>query len=59
MFYTLDEVKAAVNEGHEVFWTNGAYKVISQFGEYFVKCTFNNSMVGLTLAYKPEDFFRK
>lgn len=60
----LEEIKAAVNAGKIVHWATGAYIVTKdKRDEYYIKCTLNNSCIGLvwadgtTMNGKPEDFF--
>lgn len=46
---TLEEIKEAVNSGKKVNWINKAYEVIvDKRGEFMIKCTINNSCIGLT-----------
>lgn len=45
---TLDEIKAAVDEGKIVKWVNNAYQVIKDnLGQYLIICHLNNSCIGL------------
>ncbi len=60
------EIKKAVDEGKNVYWSNLGYKVVKDKNdEYLIKCTVNNSCIGLTwqdgttLNGKEEDFFIK
>lgn len=62
----LEEIKKAVDEGKIVHWANEAYKVIKDdVGQYFIRCTLNNDLIGLTwrdgvtLNGKEEEFFTK
>jgi hypothetical protein len=46
---TLEEIKEAVTSGKKVNWINKAYEVIvDKRGEFMIKCTINNSYIGLT-----------
>lgn len=60
----LEEIKAAVEAGKKVHWASTGYEVQkSGSGNWFIVCTANNYMVGLTHADgitmngKPDDFF--
>lgn len=44
----LKTIKKAVDEGKTVNWFNPHYKVIKQFGEYFIYCSVNTHRVRLT-----------
>lgn len=45
----LNEIKAAVDAGKTVCWSNSGYRVIKDSkGQYLIKCLMNNSMIGLT-----------
>ena len=62
---TLEEIKSAVESGQKVFWKNTGYEVIKdRIGQWFIKCNFNNHLIGLTHADKvtmngkPEDFWK-
>ena len=61
---TLEQIKAAVDNGHTVHWMNPGYKVIKdQRGEYQIVFTPNNHCIGLThrdgvtLNGKPTEFY--
>jgi hypothetical protein len=61
---TLDEIKAAVNAGKTVHWTNLGYEVIKdQCGRYLIVFTPSGYCIGLThrdgvtMNGKPEEFF--
>lgn len=61
---TTQEIKNAVDSGKKVFWKSNAYIVVKDSkGEYLIKCTINNSCIGLTWADnvtlngKESDFF--
>jgi len=61
---SLDAIKRAVADGKKVHWKTRAYVVIEDRpGHWMVKCTLNNSCIGLTwrdgvtMNGKPEDFF--
>lgn len=63
-YMTLEEIKAAVDEGKTVHWANEGYKVVKGAnGEYLVCFTANNHCIGLTwrdgktLNGKPDEFF--
>jgi hypothetical protein len=57
---TLDQIKSAVDAGHEVYWKTTMYRVRTSGGEYVIQC--GASIIGLTWADgttlngKPEDF---
>jgi hypothetical protein len=60
----LEEIKQAIKEGKRVFHHNEAYEVIQDnIGQYLIKCTVNNSCIGLTwqdkvtLNGQEKDFF--
>ena len=47
---TLEEIKSAVLAGKTVHWASSLY-VVENYGEqWLVRCTHNNSCVGLTWA---------
>lgn len=48
---TIEESKAAVDAGKEVCWGNECYPIKTWGGNYYVCCTYNGSVVGLTEAY--------
>ncbi len=61
---SLEEIKAAVDAGEQVFWSNRAYPVIKDnIGQYLITCTLSTMCIGLTwldgvtLNGKEEDFF--
>jgi hypothetical protein len=61
---TLDEIKAAVDAGHIVCWSNTNYEVHRWVdGSYNIVCMSNQHAIGLTwmngvtMNGKPEDFF--
>ena len=61
---TLDEIKAAVEEGHRVYWQDEGYEVIKDtLGQWFIQCLQDGHCIGLTwtdettMNGKPEDFF--
>lgn len=63
---TLEEIKAAVNTGKTVCWSNYGYVVVhDQVGQWLIKFTPNNHCIslthqdGVTMNGKPEDFFIK
>lgn len=46
---TLSEIKAAVLAGKRVCWSNRAYEVVHDtLDQWFIRCTLNNSYIGLT-----------
>ena len=48
---TVSEIKTAVSEGKTVHWASKIYIVIKdRIGQYLVKCTLNDHMIGLTWA---------
>ena len=60
---TLEQIKAAVESGCQVYWQNPAYQVIKDsVGQWLVKCELNGHCVGLTwrdgvtMNGRPEDF---
>jgi len=59
---TAEEIKAAVDAGKTVHWTNPTYKVIKGKTDYFIKHQ-GGHMIGLTwddettLNGKPEEFY--
>ncbi len=63
---TLNEIKAAVEKGFEVFWRIPEYKIVKdELGQWLIVCTLNNSVIGLTwsdgvtLNGEPDDFHIK
>ena len=61
---TLDEIKAAVEEGHKVHWVDDGYEVVVRGGDCFIDCAHNQNGIslvtrreGVTMNGKPEDFF--
>jgi len=46
-----ETIKAAVDAGKDVFWINEVYPLKTWGGNYYVCCTMNNSVVGLTEPY--------
>lgn len=61
---TLEEIKAAVDNGKTVYVGNPAYRVIKDSkDQYMIKCTINNTYIGLTwkdgvtLNGKEENFY--
>lgn len=61
---TLEEIKAALDAGTEVYWMSKAYQVIKDSkGQYLIKCIPNGICIGLTwtdevtMNGKEEDFF--
>jgi len=61
---TLDEIKAAVEEGHKVHWSNEGYEVIKDnLEQWLIKRSDSDYCIGLTwrdgvtMNGKPEDFF--
>lgn len=61
---TLEEIKAAVNAGNRVHWSNDGYVVTrDRLGQYLIIFAPNGSAIGLTnrdgcrLNGKPEEFF--
>ena len=61
----LDEIKEAVDDGISVYWKSDIYEVIKGKAGYFVKCTLNDSAIGLTwedgvtMNGEEEDFYIK
>lgn len=45
---TLEQIKAAVLAGETVHYQNGGYVVTYDHGRFYILCTFNGSMIGLT-----------
>lgn len=46
---TLQQIKAAVEDGKTVHWVNDAYSVIKGFGgQWLICCHHNDSCIGLT-----------
>lgn len=62
---TLNEIKAAVDQGKTVCWSNEAYDVVKGGGQYLIVCLHNDHAIGLTwrdgvtMNGKPEEFFIK
>jgi len=61
---TIQEIKAAVDSGKTVHWSNTGYVVIKdRCGHYYIKCVSNDSYIGLTwtdgttLNGKEAEFF--
>jgi len=60
---TLEEIKAAVEEGHKVYWVGDDYEVVGSGDNLLINCLHNNYAIGLTwqdgvtMNGKPEDFF--
>lgn len=61
---TLDEIKAAVERGDTVHWSNTLYRVIhDSVGQWLIICDANQSCIGLTwmdgvtMNGEPEQFF--
>ena len=47
----LQEIKDAVKSGQTVYWNSKIYEVIQdKLGQWMIKCTSNNSCIGLTWA---------
>lgn len=64
MFQNVDEIRAAVDAGHNVFWGNLAYSVLKgSLGEYVIVNGQTGHRIGLTwrdgktLNGRPEEFF--
>jgi len=60
---TLIEIKAAVEAGKKVFWSNRSYEVLKDsVGQWLIRCS-NGSCIGLThrdgvtMNGEPEEFF--
>ena len=46
---TVDEIKHAVDNGVDVYWSNRNYSVVKDtIGQYLIKCFSNDSRIGLT-----------
>jgi hypothetical protein len=63
---TLDEIKAAIDEGRTVYHQTPNYQVIrDNLGQYLIQCRSNDYCIGLTwqdgktLNGKPYEFFTK
>lgn len=62
---TLNEIKAAVDQGKTVCWSNEAYEVVKARDEYLIVFIHNDHAIGLTwrdgvtMNGKPEEFFVK
>ena len=61
---TLEEIKAAVDAGSRVHWSNAGYVVTrDRLGQYLITFTRNGSAIGLTnqdgsrLNGRPDEFF--
>jgi hypothetical protein len=60
---TLNEIRAAVDAGQTVHWSNQGYKVIKSKSGYLICCVLNNSCIGLThrdgvtMNGEPDQFF--
>ncbi len=60
---TLQEIKTAVDNGLTVHWKNELYVVTKGKSDYYIVCTSNNYVIGLTwqgevtMNGKEEDFF--
>lgn len=59
-----EQIKAAINAGKKVYWSNEGYEVIKDsIGQFLIKCTHNGHCIGLTWADgktlngQPEHFF--
>ena len=62
----LAEIKQAIADGKQVFWSNNAYEVIKDaVGQYLIFCHVNSSCIGLTwrdgvtMNGKEQDFYLK
>jgi hypothetical protein len=45
----VEQIKEAVSEGKQVVWHHEGYQVIKDsLDQYLIKCTMNNSYIGLT-----------
>lgn len=46
---TVQEIKAAVDQGKIVYWGTPAYRVIKDsLGQYLIQCAVNDNCIGLT-----------
>lgn len=61
---TLEEIKAAVESGKTVYWSNRNYMIIKDnLGRWLIRCVLNGSCIALvwsdnyTLNGTPEEFF--
>lgn len=63
---TLDEIKAALDQGKTVHWSNSRYTVIKDIHEYLIVCDIGtrkehaiglSGRDGVTMNGKPEDFY--
>ena len=60
---TLHEIKAAVDAGKQVFWSNFNYEVIKSSDSYLIHSKSNNHSIGLTwrdgttLNGREDEFF--
>ena len=65
LLMTVFEIKSAVEEGKQVFWSNSLYKVVKDddSGEFRIVCAMNGSAIaltwsnGLTLNGDPNEFY--
>lgn len=59
----LQEIKNAVLSGKRVFWANKAYEVKFKHDQWYIFCSLNEHIIGLTwqdgttLNGKEKDFF--
>ncbi|MCB0448430.1 MAG: hypothetical protein KDD03_13165 [Gelidibacter sp.] len=60
----LQQIKTAIEEGKNVYWSSGIYKVTKdKYNQYFIHCTLNNHCIGLTwqdgttMNGKEEEFY--
>ena len=45
---TINEIKQAIKDGKNVYWSNTAYEVIKDnIGQYLIHCTINGHCIGL------------
>jgi len=63
---TLEQIRAAVEDGKRVFWVNSDYEVIKDSrGQWHIKCHHNGNCIGLTwrdgvtMNGKPDEFFQE
>jgi len=61
---TLSQIKTAVDQGEEVYWSNKNYQVIkNRFGDYIIRMASNRHEIvltwadGVTMNGAEEDFF--
>ena len=58
-----DAIRAAVDAGHTVHWSNDNYRVVRGRAGYVIRCDSNGSCIGLTwrdgvtLNGEPGDFY--